>query len=37
LKNNAVPELNRVLRQTQTPEVHVEDHPAQVENPVDEE
>ena len=35
LKNNAVPELNRVLRQTQAPEVHVEDHPAQVENPVD--
>ena len=32
LKNTAVPELNRVLREAQAPEVHVEDHPAQVES-----
>ena len=37
LKNTAVPELNRVLREAQAPEVHVEDHPAQVEISVDEE
>ena len=37
LKNTAVPELNRVLRETQAPEVQVEDHPAQVEISVDEE
>jgi photosystem II stability/assembly factor-like uncharacterized protein len=37
LKNNSVPELNRVLRDSQAPEVHIEDNPAQVEVSVDEE
>jgi photosystem II stability/assembly factor-like uncharacterized protein len=37
LKNTAVPELNRVLRESQAPEVHIEDHPPQVEISVDEE
>lgn len=37
LKNTAVPELNRVLRDSQVPEVHIEDHPPQLEIPVDEE
>ena len=36
-KNTAVPELNRVLRESQAPEVRIEDHPAQVEIGVDEE
>ena len=37
LKNTAVPELNRVLRDSQAPEVHIEDNPKQVEASVDEE
>jgi photosystem II stability/assembly factor-like uncharacterized protein len=37
LKNSAVPELNRILRQSQAPEVRVEDHPPQIETSVDEE
>ena len=37
LKNTAVPELNRALRQSQAPEVHIEDHPPQIESTVDEE
>jgi hypothetical protein len=37
LKNTALPELNRVLRDSQAPEVHIEDHPPQVETGVDEE
>jgi photosystem II stability/assembly factor-like uncharacterized protein len=37
LKNTAVPELNRVLRESQAPEVRIDDHPPQVEVSVDEE
>jgi hypothetical protein len=37
LKNTSVPELNRVLRESQSPEVRIEDHPPQVETAVDEE
>jgi hypothetical protein len=37
LKTSAVPELNKVLRESQAPEVRIEDHPAQVESAVDEE
>ncbi len=37
LKNSGVPELNRILRGSQAPEVQIEDHPAQVETAVDEE
>ena len=37
LKATAVPELNRVLRQSQAPEVQIDDHPPQVETGVDEE
>jgi len=37
LKNTSVPELNRVLRDSQAPEVRIEDHPPQVETAVDEE
>jgi photosystem II stability/assembly factor-like uncharacterized protein len=37
LKNTSVPELNRVLRESQAPEVHIDDHPPQVESAVDEE
>jgi photosystem II stability/assembly factor-like uncharacterized protein len=37
LKNTAVPELNRALRESQAPEVRIEDHPPQVESAVDEE
>jgi hypothetical protein len=37
LKNTSVPELNRVLRDSQAPEVRIEDHPPQVESAVDEE
>jgi FtsZ-binding cell division protein ZapB len=37
LKNTSVPELNRVLRESQAPEVRIEDHPPLVENAVDEE
>jgi hypothetical protein len=37
LKNTSVPELNRALRESQAPEVRIEDHPPQVETAVDEE
>jgi hypothetical protein len=37
LKNTSVPELNKVLRESQAPEVRIEDHPPQVETAVDEE
>jgi hypothetical protein len=37
LKNTSVPELNRALRESQAPEVRIEDHPPQVESAVDEE
>jgi hypothetical protein len=37
LKNTSVPELNRVLRESQAPEVRIEDHPPQVETAIDEE
>jgi predicted phage gp36 major capsid-like protein len=37
LKNTAVPELNRALRESHAPEVQIEDHPPQVESSVDEE
>jgi hypothetical protein len=37
LKNTSLPELNRVLRDSQAPEIRVEDHPPQIENSVDEE
>ena len=37
LKRTSVPELNRVLRQSQTPEVRIDDHPPQDETGVDEE
>jgi hypothetical protein len=37
MKNSSVPELNRVLRESQAPEVRVEDHPAKIETSVDEE
>jgi len=36
-KNTSLPELNRVLRQSQAPEVRVEEHPPQLESSVDEE
>jgi hypothetical protein len=36
LKSSAVPELNKVLRESPAPEFHIEDHPPQVETAVDE-
>src|SRR5215472_1236149 len=36
-KSKAVPELNRLLRESHAPEVHFEDHPTQIESSVDEE
>jgi photosystem II stability/assembly factor-like uncharacterized protein len=36
-KNTSLPELNRVLRQSQAPEVRVDEHPPQIESSVDEE
>jgi photosystem II stability/assembly factor-like uncharacterized protein len=37
LKSSTIPELNRVLRESQVPEVRIEDHPPQIETGVDEE
>ena len=36
-KSTAVPELNRLLRDSHAPEVHIEEHPPQIESSVDEE
>jgi hypothetical protein len=36
-KNTSLPELNRVLRESQAPEVRVDEHPPQIESSVDEE